>query len=196
MNEELYTTEKPDRKDPSKMVTVTRYRPNLKDPPTGILYGKFRPLHRGHLLLLDELKKKGIKKFVIASPLRDDTRDNSANMFTTAEVDFLNEEIVKAFGFNVEFYRSKKIGPVQFTLANLVREGVAERPVLVAGQDRAPEYSKFTQPFNPKQVQDEKFEAVLVNVRFDGMSSSGVRELISKRNVKGLMAPPYKYHRR
>jgi len=196
LKETLYQVDEVNKKTGEKRLG-TRYRINPKDVPTAVIFGKFSPIHRGHLLMMNVAKEAGIKDIIYFSPAKDDSKESDANLFTNQEKDFLNNEILKSFGFtNVRALRGKEFNvPIQRNLVWLIENAGVNRPVVIAGTDREKEYSRWSVPFNPrlrKPGPDEKFEILIDHSRGDhGMSASAVREMIRNKDVKGLTSEPY-----
>jgi len=145
--EQVEQFEVPDRKDPSKTVTINRYVLDPKAEPTAVIFGKFNPWTgpKGHGRLVTAAKKKfGIANLAIASPEKMDK-----DLFTREQK---NELIDRETNITPLIVKSSI--PIRM-FTDLLSQGV-ERPVLFIGQDREKDFSRFLIPYskNNQRVTD------------------------------------------
>jgi len=136
--EQVEQFEVPDRKDPSKTVVVNRYVLDPKAEPTAVIFGKFNPWTgpNGHGRLITTAKKNGLKKLAIASPEKTDK-----DLFTREQKDELIDRAT-----NITPLIVKTSIPIRM-FTDLLSQGV-ERPVLIIGEDREKDFSKFFIPYS------------------------------------------------
>lgn len=142
-----------DRNNPTKTITLSRYVVEPKEEPTAIIFGKFSPWtgKNGHGRMLDFAKKAGIKKFIVCSPFRDETKESDANMFNIDDKIKFIKLGSKEQGFEVDVLNIHATNPMGM-FRNLANDFKIARPVFVFGPDRIKSFSKFFVPYTKNAV--------------------------------------------
>lgn len=127
-----------DKNNPGKQIALERYVIEKEKNPIAVIFGKFSPwtggdLEYGHGRLIKTAKQNGIKEFYVVSPKRDETDDNSANLFSaSARKQIIEHSLKNVPGFlGVVQSDSNNIMGVIKHITHLV-----SRPVFVVGPDR------------------------------------------------------------
>lgn len=149
-----------DRNNPEKDVVLERYVLDKKEEPIAIIFGKFSPwtggdLEHGHGRLIKLAKEKGIKKFYVVSPKRDDqvSEKNSPNIFSPeARKQIIEHSLKNIPGFQgvIQSDSNNVMGVIKHII-NLV-----SRPVFVVGPDRERLSETNFVSFGSDSVEDEK----------------------------------------
>jgi nicotinic acid mononucleotide adenylyltransferase len=128
-----------DRNDPTKKVEVVRYIIVPKEQPTGVVWGKFSPYTSkgGHGRLVELAKKTfGDDNVIIASPKRKGN-DPKVDIFTDEQ----KAKIINKAEPGIKFIRIDNAFPPR-AFSELNKTGI-KRPVLIIGEDREEEFSKY-----------------------------------------------------
>jgi nicotinic acid mononucleotide adenylyltransferase len=171
-----------DRNDPTKKVEVVRYILASKEQPTGVVWGKFSPYTSkgGHGRLVELAKKEfGEENVIIASPKRKGN-DPKVDIFTDEQ----KAKIINKAEPNIKFIRIDNAFPPR-AFSELVKKGIT-RPVLIIGEDREEEFSKYFIKYdiNNKGTEDidnkdfGKGEFLVVSRKSSDTSASKVRKAL------------------
>jgi len=171
---------------PGKDIIAKRYVIDNVEP-TAVIFGKFAPFSgpKGHGKLVD-FAQKHFKNVIIVSPTRK-TKDKNVDIFTDEQ----KAEIIQS-ATSLKFHRIPSDIPIRM-FTRIVELGY-ERPVLIVGEDRKAEFSKFFQEYNPanRAVTDPndpdfgKGEMVALSRTDDDTSATKVREAL-QADKEGFM---------
>lgn len=203
----LINIEVPDRNDNSKTVILTRYAIDSNEEPTAVLFGCFSPFTGplGHGRMLRFAFEHNIKKFAIAMPTKDDTKQSDRNIFTQLQRLEIAKLGAKECGFDAEVFNINTTNPL-----GMFREisTKVSRPVLIVGPDRKSQFEKMFLTYgnhnafitDPNEKDFGKGEMLCLNSRGEhNTSGTAVRNALNEKDkakfisLTGYSNKMYKY---
>ena len=157
----------------------------------GILIGHFAPFTgpKGHGRMIEELRSKGCKKFIVGIPDSTAEFDDDRAMYTVEQRMEIVDDYLRQEGLEGKAVKMRR-GDIAITSRLLIWDvyntfGSNVRPVYIVGPDRAELVQK-----NPEFGTDETTtypEKIVMSDRGEGnVSGTKVRELIRKGDVDGI----------
>lgn len=157
----------------------------------GILIGHFAPFTgpKGHGRMIEELRSKGCKKFIVGIPDSTAEFDDDRAMYTVEQRMEIVDDYLKQEGLEGKAVKMRR-GDIAITYRLLIWDvyntfGGNVRPVYIVGPDRAELVEK-----NPEFETDPNTtfpEKIVLSDRGEGdVSGTKVRELIRKHDVEGI----------
>ncbi len=157
----------------------------------GILIGHFAPFTgpKGHGRMIEELRSKGCKKFIVGIPDSTAEFDDDRAMYTVEQRMEIVDDYLKQEGLEGKAVKMRR-GDIAITYRLLIWDvyntfGGNVRPVYIVGPDRAELVQK-----NPEFGTDPNTtfpEKIVMSDRGEGdVSGTKVRELIRKHDVEGI----------
>ena len=157
----------------------------------GILIGHFAPFTgpKGHGRMIEELRSKGCKKFIVGIPDSTAEFDDDRAMYTVEQRMEIVDDYLRQEGLEGKAVKMRR-GDIVITSRLLIWDvyntfGSNVRPVYIVGPDRA-ELVKNNSEFgtDPNTTYPEK---IVMSDRGEGnVSGTKVRELIRKGDVDGI----------
>ena len=157
----------------------------------GILIGHFAPFTgpKGHGRMIEELRSKGCKKFIVGIPDSTAEFDDDRAMYTVEQRMEIVDDYLRQEGLEGKAVKMRR-GDIAITSRLLIWDvyntfGSNVRPVYIVGPDRA-ELVKNNSEFgtDPNTTYPEK---IVMSDRGEGnVSGTKVRELIRKGDVDGI----------